>query len=211
MKLLFDFFPVAFFYAAFQFAKHNKELAAQKASEWFGFMVSGGVVGPNEAPTVIATVVVVVAIMGQIVWLWARGKKIGTMSWITLGAALVFGGATVWFHNPAFIKWKFSIVYWLMATAFWLSPRLFGKNLLQAMIGDGVKLSDKGWHGLNLAWVGFFYFMGILNLVVAYNFSENTWFNFKLFGSMGLTLLFALAQALYLARHMKSETSAEDA
>jgi intracellular septation protein len=210
MKLLFDFFPVALFYAAFQYARHNKELAAQKASEWFGFMVSGGVVGPNEAPTVLATVVVVLAILGQIIWLGARGKKITAISWVSLGAAILFGGATVWFHNPAFIKWKFSLIYWLMGTAFWLAPRYFNKNLLRAMIGEGVKLPEQAWKKLNFAWVLFFFGMGILNIGIAYNFSENIWFNFKLFGSIGLTLLFAVAQAFYLARHVKEDPIAEE-
>lgn len=211
MKQFFDFLPIALFYATFQLARHYKELAAQKASEWLGFMVSGGSVGPNEAPTVLATVVVVLAIAAQVVWLLARGKRIGTILWVTLGAAVIFGGATVWFHNPAFIKWKFSIVYWLMATGFLLSQRLFGKNLLRAMISGGIKLSESGWNGLNLAWALYFYFMGTLNIFIAYAFSENFWFNFKLFGSLGLTLLFALAQGLYLARHMENTPSANDA
>ncbi len=204
MKLFFDFFPVALFYAAFQYARANAELAAEKATAWFGFMVSGGVVSPTEAPTILATVVVVFAIGAQILWLLARRQAVSTVLWISLGAALVFGGATVWFHDPAFIKWKFSIVYWLMGAGFWLSAQFFGKNLIRALIGEGLTLPDPVWHGLNLAWVGFFLAMGALNLIVAYSFSENAWFNFKLFGSMGLTLLFALAQGLYLARHLKT-------
>lgn len=205
MKLFFDFFPVALFYAAFQYARANAELAAEKATAWFGFMVSGGVVGPTEAPTILATVVVVLAIAAQIVWLLARRKPVSTILWISLGAAFVFGGATVWFHDPAFIKWKFSIVYWLMGASFWVSAQLFGKNLIRALINEELALSEAGWRSLNLAWVGFFLAMGVLNLMVAYNFSENVWFNFKLFGSMALTLLFALGQGLYISLHMKTD------
>lgn len=207
MKLFFDFFPVALFYAAFQYARANKELAAQKATEWFGFMVSGGVVGPAEAPTVLATVVVVLAIAAQIAWLLLKRQPVSKILWISLGAAFVFGGATVWFHNPAFIKWKFSIVYWLMGASFLISAHFFRKNPIKALIGEGLSLPETAWLRLNLAWVLFFLGMGILNLFIASNFSENVWFNFKLFGSMGLTLLFALAQGIYLSRHMKNETT----
>lgn len=207
MKLFFDFFPVALFYAAFQYARANKELAAQKATEWFGFMVSGGVVGPNEAPTVLATVVVVLAIAAQIIWLLLRRKEISKVLWFSLVAATVFGGMTVWFHDPAFIKWKFSIVYWLMGVSFWISARFFRKNPIKALLAENVDLPETGWDRLNLAWSLFFIAMGFLNIVIAYHFSENVWFNFKLFGSMGLTLLFALAQGVYLARHMKPDAS----
>ncbi|NSL56816.1 septation protein A [Uliginosibacterium aquaticum] len=209
MKLFFDFFPVALFYAAFQYARANKELAAQKATEWFGFMVSGGVVGPTEAPTVLATVVVVLAIAAQIGWLLVRRQTVSKILWVSMAAAVIFGGATVWFHDPAFIKWKFSIVYWLMGSGFFISARFFRKNLIQALIGEGISLNEQAWHRLNLAWVLFFLGMGCLNLAIAYNFSENVWFNFKLFGSMGLTLLFALAQGLYLARFIKSDPKEE--
>lgn len=207
MKLFFDFFPVALFYATFQYARANAALAAQKASDWFGFMVSGGIVGPREAPTVLATIVVVIAIALQIVWLLARGKEISKVLWISLASAIVFGGTTVWFHDPAFIKWKFSIVYWLMGISFLISARFFNKNPIQALMGESIDLPAAAWSKLNAAWAAFFICMGALNLVVAYNFSENVWFNFKLFGSMGLTLLFALAQGVYLSRHMKPQSS----
>jgi intracellular septation protein len=200
MKPFFDYFPLVLFYATFQFARHYKELAAQKASEWLGFMVSGGSVGPAEAPTVLATVVVVLAIAFQVGWLLVRRKKVGNILWITLVTALIFGGATVWFHNPTFIKWKFSIVYWAMGTGFLVSQHLFGKNIIQGLISDGIKLSDSGWMKLNLAWAAFFFFLGTLNICIAYAFSENFWFNFKLFGSTGLIVLFAIAQAVVLAR-----------
>ncbi|MDQ7988611.1 MAG: septation protein A [Candidatus Dactylopiibacterium sp.] len=205
MKLFFDFFPVALFYAAFQFARANKELAADKATQWFGFMVSGGVVGPGEAPTVLATVVVVLAIALQILWLALRRQPITKVLWISLAAAIVFGGATVWFHDPAFIKWKFSIVYWLMGVSFWISARFFRKNPIQALLGENISLPAQAWSRLNMAWVVFFLAMGVLNLFIAYHFSENVWFNFKLFGSFGLTLVFALAQGFYLTRHMKPD------
>jgi intracellular septation protein len=121
---------------------------------------------------------------------------------------VVLGGATVWFHNDTFIKWKPSMLYWAMGLAFWLSPLLFGKNLLRALLGEQMKLPPRVWHRLNFAWVAFFAVMGLLNLWVAYSFSTDTWVNFKLFGGIGLMLLFTLAQGWYLGRHVQDEGEA---
>lgn len=205
MKQFFDFFPVVLFYATFQIARHFKEQAALKATEWFGFMISGGTVGPREAPTVLATVVVVLAIAVQILYLLARRKKISTILWITLGAAVVFGGATVWFHDPLLIKWKFSVVYWLMGAGLLISQHVFGKNPIYKLVSEGISLPELIWSRLNLAWALFFVGLGVINIYIAYNFSENVWYNFKFFGSFGLTLLFAVAQAVVLSRYVKEE------
>ncbi|HRZ61128.1 MAG TPA: inner membrane-spanning protein YciB, partial [Rubrivivax sp.] len=110
-----------------------------------------------------------------------------------------------YFHNETFIKWKPSVLYWAMGLAFWLSPLLFGKNLLRALLGEQMQLPGKVWHRLNFAWVAFFGLMGLLNLWVAYTFSTAAWVNFKLFGSLGLTLAFTVAQGLVLARYLKGE------
>ena len=92
-----------------------------------------------------------------------------------------------------------------MGLSFWLSPLLFGKNLLRALLGEQMQLPDRVWHRLNFAWVAFFALMGLLNLWVAYSFSTDTWVNFKLFGGIGLMLLFTLAQGLYLSRYLTDE------
>ncbi|HEX5127001.1 MAG TPA: septation protein A [Rhodocyclaceae bacterium] len=207
MKLLFDFFPVILFYAAFKYAKSHSAWAAQKATEWLGFMVSGGAVGANDAPTVLATVVIILAIAAQILWLTARKQKVNTMLWVGLGLVLVFGGATIWFHNANFIKWKFSIFYWAMATAFWLSQIFMKQSVLQNLLGSEIKLSESVWKKLNTAWVMFFGLMGFLNMYVFYNFSEDAWYNFKLFGGIGLTMLFGVGQALFLSRHLQKESN----
>ena len=203
MKFLLDFLPILLFFATFKFAEHDAQGAADFASRHFGFLVSGGVVGPTEGPVLLATLVVIVATLAQIAVLLARGRKIDLMLWISLVLVTVLGGATVWFHNETFIKWKPSVLYWAMAASFALSQFVFHKNLLQTLIGDQLALPREVWQRLNLAWIAFFALMGVLNLAVAYNFSTATWVNFKLFGGMGLMLLFTLAQGLYLARHLE--------
>jgi len=140
-----------------------------------------------------------------VAYLKARGMKVDLMLWVSLALVVVLGGLTVWFHSETFIKWKPSALYWAMGLALWLSQLIFGKNLLQALLGAQLKLPAKVWHRLNFAWVAFFATMGVLNLWVAYNFSTAAWVNFKLFGALGLMLVFTIAQGLYLSRHMEED------
>ena len=205
MKLLFDFLLIVLFFGAFKYAEGHKDWAATFATSHFGFMVSGGVVGANEAPVLLATVVVIVATLAQVLWLKLRGRRIDTMLWISLGLVVVLGGATIYFHNETFIKWKPSALYWAMGLSFWLSRLLFGKDLLRMLMGAQIDLPALVWHRLNFAWVAFFALMGLLNLWVAYHFSTDAWVNFKLFGGIGLMLLFTLAQGVYLSRHLKDD------
>ena len=205
MKILLDFLPILLFFGTFKYAEAHKEWAARFASEHFGFLVSGGVVGTGEAPVLLATLVVMVATVVQILILLARGKKIDMMLWISLALVVVLGGATVWFHSETFIKWKPSVLYWAMGLAFWISQTFFRKNLLQAMMGAQLELPGSVWQRLNFAWIAFFALMGLLNLYVAYSFDTATWVNFKLFGGMGLMLVFTLAQGIYLTRHIKPD------
>jgi intracellular septation protein len=207
MKLLFDFLPIVLFFAAFKYSDAHRDWAAAFASSHFGFLVAGGNVGPQEAPVLLATLVVIIATLAQVAWLKLRRQRIDTMLWVSLALVVVLGGATVYFHNETFIKWKPSGLYWAMGLAFWLSPMLFGKNLLRSLLGAQLQLPPRVWHRLNFAWVAFFALMGLLNLWVAYSFSTDTWVNFKLFGSLGLTLAFTVAQGLYLSRYLHDEPS----
>jgi intracellular septation protein len=150
---------------------------------------------------------VILATLAQVAIMVLRGKKVDTMLWVSLGLVTVLGGATIWFHNETFIKWKPSVLYWVMGLAFWLSQLIFRKNLLRALIGDQLQLPPGIWQRLNFAWVAFFAFMGLLNIYVAYSFSTDTWVNFKLFGGIGLMLLFTVAQGLYISRHVEPDSS----
>lgn len=211
MKILLDFLPILLFFGTYNYAKGHTDWAAQFATEHFGAIVSGGVVGPSQAPVLLATVVVIVATLAQVIVMKLRGKKIDTMLWVSLGLVVVFGGATIWFQNETFIKWKPTVLYWAMGLSFWVSQAFFGKNLLQTMLGEQVQLPAPVWQRLSLSWIGFFTLMGVLNLWVAYSFSTDTWVNFKLFGGIGLMLLFTLGQGVYMSRHMPPEPGEADA
>ena len=210
MKLLFDFLPIILFFVAYKVAGSNPDAAAAFASEHFGFLVSGGVVAAAEAPVLLATMVVIVATLAQVLLLKLRGRKVDTMLWVSLVLVVVLGGLTLWFHSETFIKWKPTLLYWVMAAAFALGPLLFGKNLLRILLGEQLVLPEAIWRRLNWAWVAFFALMGVLNLWVAYTFATDTWVNFKLFGGIGLMLVFTVAQGLYLSRHLPDEPAAKE-
>ncbi|MCG3188691.1 MAG: putative intracellular septation protein A [Burkholderiaceae bacterium] len=209
MKLLLDFLPIILFFGTFKYAEGNPAWAAAFATQTLGGIVAGGVVGPTEAPVLLATVVVIVATLLQVTWLKARRKKVDLMLWVSLALVVLLGGLTVWFHSETFIKWKPSALYWTMGLALAIGQLAFGKNLLRLLLGAQLQLPAAVWQRLNWAWVAFFAMMGVLNLWVAYNFSTAAWVNFKLFGALGLMLAFTVAQGLYLSRYLEQEPPAE--
>ncbi|MCU0774692.1 MAG: septation protein A [Ideonella sp.] len=208
MKLFLDFLPILLFFGVFKASEANRDWAAAFATQWLGPIVSGGVVGTREAPVLLATVVVIVATLLQVAWMAARGRRVDTALWVSLALVVLLGGATIWFHDETFIKWKPSILYWTMGLVLWASQLVFRRNLLRAMLGDQLALPGPVWQRLNFAWVAFFAFMGLLNLYVAHSYSTDTWVNFKLFGALGLLIAFTVAQGFYLSRHLKDEPAA---
>jgi intracellular septation protein len=209
MKILFDFLPIALFFGMFKYAEGHKDWAASTATEWLGFMVSGGIVGPAEAPVLLATVVVIVATLLQILWLKARGQKVDTMLWVSLGLVTVLGSATIYFHSESFIKWKPTVLYWVMGSALLFGQLVMKKNGIKSIMGAQMSLPDAIWRKVNFSWVGFFTLMGFINLWVAYNFSTGVWVNFKLFGGLGLMVAFVLLQAIYLNKHAQPASTPE--
>lgn len=205
MKFLLDFLPLLLFFGTFKFAEAHKEWAAAFATDHLGFIVSGGAVGVEEAPVLLATLVVIAATLVQVTTLKLMRRKIDLMLWITLALVVVLGGATVWFNNATFIKWKPTAAFWAMGLALWVSQVLFKKNLLQSMIGGELQLPEAVWSRLNLLWVSFFTLMGVINLYVAFNFSTSTWATFKVFGVYSLMIVFTIGQVIYLSRYMKDE------
>ena len=106
MKLFIDLLPVILFFGTFKWGEGHKELAANLLSQYVGFAVSGGVVGPTEAPTLLATTVVVIVTLLQVVVLKALRKPVDKMLWASLAIIVVLGALTLWFHDETFIKWK---------------------------------------------------------------------------------------------------------
>ncbi len=206
MKFLLDFLPIALFFGIFKWAEKQPEQAANWATQYLGGLVAGGIVGAKEAPILLATAVAIVVSLLQVAYLLARKRKVEPMLWMSLGIIVVFGGATIWLHSETFIKWKPTVLYWLFALIL-VGGRLRGKNLLQSVMGQQITLPAAVWQRLSMAWIGFFMAMGLLNLYVAFTFPTDVWVNFKLFGGMGLLFVFAIAQGLYLSKHLESTPS----
>ncbi|ART62297.1 septation protein A [Kushneria marisflavi] len=177
MKMLIDFLPIAIFVLVYQMTKD----------------------------IVLATAVLIPATIVQVLFTWWRWRKVEKMHLVTLALVVLLGGATVILGDGDFIKWKPTVVNWLFAVAFLLSPLFGGKSLIQRMMEKNLTLPAAVWMRLNLAWVVFFLAMGAINIAVFMHFSEEVWVNFKLFGMMGLTILFILVQGVYLARHLPDE------
>ena len=181
MKLLMDFFPIALFFVAFKLA---------------GIYVATGV-------AMAATLV-------QIAWLHFKHGQVEPMQWMSLGIITVFGGATLLTHNDTFIKWKPTILFWLMAGILIGGQLLMKKNFIKSLMSKQLALPDDIWQKLLWSWTVFFLVKGGLNLWVAYQFDTDTWVNYKLFGSMGIMLLFVLGQGVYLSRHVTSDSDAAE-
>ena len=174
MKFLFDLLPVIVFFVAFKLAD-----------------------------IYVATATAIGASFLQVGWLKLRRKPVEPMLWASLGLIVVFGGATLLLRDETFIKWKPTVLYWLFGVVLAVSALIFRRNLIRTMLGAQVHLPDPVWAKLNWSWVAFFAFMGAVNLYVAFRFTTDLWVNFKLFGGMGLMLLFVIGQALFLARYVE--------
>lgn len=176
MKFLFDLFPVILFFIAFKI---------------YGIFV--------------ATAVAIAGTFLQIGWVWFRHRKVDTMLWVSLVIVTFFGGATLLLQDETFIKWKPTVLYWLFAGVLAGGALFMKKNLMKSLLSEQMQLPDVAWTRMNWSWVGFFTFMGIANLAVAYSFSTDAWVNFKLFGGIGLMLAFVLVQGMLLSKYIEEE------
>jgi intracellular septation protein len=206
MKILFDLFPVILFFAMFKWSETHANAAQSFLQTYFGQFISGGVPTLEQSPIMLATLIAIAATLAQISYLLIRRKKIDGMLWISFLIITVFGGMTIYFHNATFIKWKPTMLYWSYAAALIISQFVMHKNLTRAFLSkleDDMMIPDGVWNKLNLIWIAFFIAMGLLNLLIAFNFSTDVWVNFKLFGSMGFMFVFLLLQIVYLSRFSK--------
>ena len=148
----------------------------------------------------VATAVAIVASVCQIAWFKWKGK-VSVVHWLSFGIIVVFGGATLLLQDEVFIKWKPTVLYGAFCAVLAGGKLLFGKDLLAYVLKDLV-LPPAVWTRVTWSWIAFFAAMGVLNWYVAFHFSTDTWVNFKVWGGIGLFLLFAVVQGLFLARHI---------
>ncbi|WLQ15268.1 septation protein A [Hahella aquimaris] len=180
MKLLFDFFPIILFFVVYK--------------------------ATNDIVT--ATAALIPATIAQVAFSWFKYRKVEKMHLIALVIVVILGGATILFKDDTFIKWKPSVVCWLLAVVFLIGGWVSKKNLYQRMMEANISLPQHAWSKLNYSWVIFNTLLGALNLYVAYHYTQDQWVNFKLFGMLGLSLVFALMQGVYISRHMEEDEPA---
>ncbi len=189
MKFLYDLLPLLLFFAAYRFYD-----------------------------IFIATGVAIAASFAQTGLYWLRQRRFEFLHLVTLAVVTVFGGLTLALHNDAFIKWKPTLVYWILSAAVLASQFAGGRTLVDRLLGSYLSLPAAVWRRINLSWGLFFLFLGALNLYVAFFFGldldeatrQNLWVSFKVFGLLGLTLLFLLAQAMVMARHMRARPEGQE-
>ncbi len=174
MKLLFDFLPILFFFIAY----------------WLFDIY-------------VATAVAIATSGLQVFSYWLKFRRFETMQLITFITISILGTATILFHNPLFFKWKPTVIYWVFGGFFAASQYVGKKPFLQRLMDSKVTLPRAVWQNLNFAWAAFFMILGAINLYVAYHFSTSTWVYFKFIGAMGATLIFAVAQSLYMLRYLR--------
>lgn len=201
MKLLIDFLPIVIFFLVYKWAPECIELIAP--------LLTGEQVTYLQSmqPIILATAVLIPATALQIFYTRVKTGKFEKMHLVTLALVVMLGGATVILQDKEFIMWKPTIVNWLFAAAFLGSQLFLKKSFLQRMMEGNLNLPAPIWVKLNLAWVAFFIVSGVVNLLVAYNFSEDIWVNFKLFGLLGLTIVFIIGQSLFLYRYIEQKES----
>lgn len=204
MKIFYDLLPVILFFVGY----HNASTIAENTPV-------GSWIDPSQpeviAATIIATGIAIVASFIQVGGFWLKHRRFERMHIFSLVLISGLGGITIAFGDPAFIQWKPTVLNWVFAGAFLASQFIGEKNMVQRMMGAQISLADNIWLRLNLSWVTFFIASGFANLYVAFYYAteldEKTrmdfWVDFKLFGLMGMTLVFVVAQAFYLTRHMQ--------
>lgn len=208
MKFLFDLFPVILFFGVFKWGEAHQDAAHGIVTQYFSALIAGGAVTPAQAPIIFATVVGIIATLLQIGYLLVRGRKVDGMLWVSLLVITVMGGATIYFHDDNFIKWKPTILYWAFALALLVGQLFMKKNLIRSAMEPTMKLPEHIWPRLNYAWMWFFIALGLLNLFVAFVvFKGNTsaWVSFKLFGVTGIFFAFIVGQTLLLSKYITED------
>ena len=208
MKQLFDFFPILLFFILYKFYLDLPDGLILGINALVPVMS----LTPGEATDAIylATLAAIVVTLLQVVGAAIIVRKIEKMPIITLGLLIVFGGLTLALKDPVFIQWKPTVINWLFGAVFLASHAIGKKPLIQRMMSHAIDIAEERvWIQLNLAWVGFFFVSGVANMIIApeidpfgFGFSEDNWVDFKLFGLMGMTIAFVIAQAFFLAKYL---------
>jgi len=190
MKQLAEFIPIVLFFIVYQMKGTSIELGG-----WSHTL--DGIFS--------ATAVLMAATLTQVVISSVIARRLEKIQVWLLLAVLIFGGATLFFRNQLFIQWKPTIFNWALGLAFGASQFIGKKNLMERTLGSQLQLPHVAWRRLNLIWTANFAVVGALNLYVAYYYSEDTWVSYKLYSSIGFTVVLTLLSAFLISPHLKDE------
>lgn len=151
-----------------------------------------------------ATTALIIVTVTQVIWEYIKYRKVAKAQILVAVLVVIFGGATLYFHNEEFVKWKVSIINWLMGFGLIITTYTMKETPMEKLLKDSVELYEHKWKIINNMWGAYFVCLGTLNLFIAMFFSTNTWMNFKMFGLLGLTFVFLIIQTLYLSKYMKN-------
>ena len=211
MKFLFDLFPVFLFFGIYKFAEGDPAAALAFVQNNMGWMMSDGSIAQDQGPILVATFVAMIASIIQVAYVLISGKKVDAALWVSIIVIGVFGGATIYLHNKLFIMWKPTILNWVYAVGLFVALFGFKKNMIRELMGENLALPDHVWKTLCVAWMSFFFIVGLINVLVAFVIfkdNESAWVSFKAFGLIGLTLVFIIGQSVYLSRYMEEDKKA---
>lgn len=150
-----------------------------------------------------ATAALMIATVLQVLLVWLLKRKVEKRLWWLLAAVLVFGSATLILHNQLFIQWKPTVFNWVLCLVLLGSHFFTKQNLVERMLGQQIQLPTHLYRRIAFIWAGYFFIVGALNLIVAYSFSEAFWVKYKLYSSIGFTLLMTIITTIILAPHIK--------
>lgn len=191
LKFIYDFLPIIIFFATYKLTDNDIYAATTAA--------------------IIATLI-------HSAIQWFMHKKLENQHIINLVVILFFGGLTLLFQDDTFIKWKVTVINWIFGLVLLGSQFIGKKNIIQRQLDEAIQLPAPIWFKLNMMWVSFFLFCGLLNLYMAFFYGaglteearQAIWVDFKMYGMLGLTFAFMIFQIFYLQRHILVEENDEE-
>lgn len=157
-----------------------------------------------------ATAALMASVIVALIASWLVSRHLPVMPVVTAIIVLVFGALTLVLHDDTFIKLKPTIINSLFGVAL-LGGLALGKPLLPIVLDTVMRLTETGWRILTFRWGLFFFFLAALNEVVWRTQTTDFWVSFKLFGTMPITIVFALAQTPLILKHELKDADVEAA
>ena len=157
----------------------------------------------------IGTAFFMVAMAISLALTWMLERRIAMMPLITGIFVFIFGALTLYLQDETFIKIKPTIVNILFGGGILGTLFIFNKPVMKILFDGPFKLDDIGWRKLSFRWGCYFLFLAVVNEIVWRNFSNDFWVNFKVWGTMPMTVIFMLFQYPVMVKHALEDEEAE--